>query len=116
MLGSYAEKFIYFHFNEIEFGHAHNFYLFFWSDLGILGLFTSILLPILFFKLGKKAVKKTKEINNNYYLLSLGIIAAGIGLFIRALFEWGNLISYGSIKIDLTVLDFINNTKLYCNT
>ena len=51
MLGSIAEKFLAFHYNEIEFGHAHNFYLFFWSDLGLLGLFTSILLPIIFFKI-----------------------------------------------------------------
>jgi O-antigen ligase len=101
LLGSFAEKYLNFHYNEIEFGHAHNFYLFFWSDLGLLGLITSILLPVLYFKLCKKALKKTKYINQDYYLLSLGITAAGIGLFIRGLFEWGNLISYGSIKIDL---------------
>lgn len=118
MLGSPAERFIAFHYNEIEFGHAHNFYLFFWSDLGLLGLFTSILLPVLFFKLCSKAIKKTKNLDTDYYLVSLGITAAGIGLFIRGFFEWGNLISYGTIGIDLPfwilliILSYINQNKI----
>lgn len=101
LLGSLSERFIAFHYEEIEFGHAHNFYLFFWTDLGILGLIASILLPITFFKLCSRAVKKTKDFNYQYYFLSIGITAAGLGLFVRAFFEWGNLISYGTIGIDL---------------
>ena len=118
MLGSPAEKFLAFHYDEIEFGHAHNFYLFFWSDLGVLGLFTSILLPIVFFKMCYKAIKKTKNINLDFYLLSIGITAAGLGLFIRGFFEWGNLISYGTIGIDLpfwillVILSYINLNKI----
>ncbi len=101
MLGSPAEKFMAFHYGEIEFGHAHNFYLFFWSDLGLLGLFTSILLPVMFFKMCIRLLHKWKEVDlQNYYLL-LGILAAGVGLFIRGFFEWGNLISYGTLSIDL---------------
>jgi len=118
MLGSPAEKFLAFHYDEIAFGHAHNFYLFFWSDLGVLGLFTSILLPIVFFKMCYKAIKKTKNINLDFYLLSIGITAAGLGLFIRGFFEWGNLISYGTIGIDLpfwillVILSYINLNKI----
>ena len=114
MLGTHAERFLAFHYNEIEFGHAHNFYLFFWSDLGLLGLFTSILLPIVFFKMCIKAIRKTKKFNPDYNLLSIGILGAGIGLFIRAFFEWGNLISYGTIGVDLpfwllmVILSYIN--------
>ena len=117
-LGSPAENFLAFHYTEIEFGHAHNFYLFFWSDLGILGLFSAILLPILFFRLSYKAVKKTRNINLDYYLLSIGITASGIGLFIRGFFEWGNLISYGTIGIDLPfwiliiLLSYINANEI----
>jgi O-antigen ligase len=120
MLGTPAEKFLAFHFNKIEFGHAHNFYLFYWSDLGILGLFSAILLPVLFFRLSHKAIKKTKDTNLDYYLITLGITAAGIGLFIRGLFEWGNLISYGTIGTDLPfwiliiILSYINMNQINC--
>ena len=102
MLGSPAEKFILFHYNEIQFGHAHNFYLFFWSDMGLLGLFTSLFLPVVYFKLCSQALKKAKELHNlEYQYLVLSLTGAGIGLFFRGLFEWGNLISYGTINGDL---------------
>lgn len=115
LLGSPEEKLLSYHYGEIEFGHAHNFYLFFWSDLGLLGLFTSILLPYIFFKLGFLNFRKLKTTENEYYYLNLGIIASGIGLFIRAIFEWSSLISYGTITLDLPfwilimILCYINN-------
>lgn len=101
MLGTHAEKFILFHYNEIEFGHAHNFYLFFFSDMGILGLITSLMLPYVFIWMGFQTMKKFKGFSNEYYWLTVGITAAGIGLFIRGFFEWGNLISYGTLGKDL---------------
>jgi hypothetical protein len=75
----------------------------------------------MFFRLAIKAIKKTRKINSDYYLLSLGIFAAGIGLFIRAFFEWGNILSYGSIVIDLPfslmiiLLSYIVNKKINDN-
>lgn len=101
LIGSPEENLLAFHYNQIEFGHAHNFFLFFWSDLGLLGLFTSIFLPIVFFYLCYKSLKRLKSQNSDYYVLSIGITAAGIGMFIRAIFEWGNIISYGTINLDL---------------
>ena len=101
MLGSAAEKYISLHIDQIEFGHAHNFYLFFLTDLGIPGFITSLFLPYAFISLGLKTIKKFKNIHIEYYWLSMGITAAGIGLFIRGFFEWGNLISYGTLESDL---------------
>lgn len=101
LIASHQAHFLLFHYNEIEFGHAHNFYLFFWSDLGILGLFTSLLLPYTYLKMGLSTIKENKNINRDHYLLTLGLVAAGMGLFIRAFFEWGNLISYGTLGTDL---------------
>ena len=101
MLGSTAEQYISLHINQIEFGHAHNFYLFFLTDLGILGLFTALFLPYVFISLSVKTIKKFKNNSTEYYCLTMGITAAGIGLFIRGLFEWGNLISYGTLESDL---------------
>ncbi len=119
ILGSPAEKFILFHYNEIQFGHAHNFYLFFWSDMGLLGLFTSLLLPVVYFKLCSKALKRSKSLRNQeFYYLVLAFTGSGIALFIRGLFEWGNLISYGTINSDLpfwivfSILIFLNMNKL----
>ncbi len=119
ILGSPAEKFILFHYNEIQFGHAHNFYLFFWSDMGLLGLFTSLLLPVVYFKLCIKALKRSKSLfNQEYYYLVLAITGSGIALFIRGLFEWGNLISYGTINSDLpfwivfSILIYLNMNKI----
>ena len=101
MLGSAAEQYISVHINQIEFGHAHNFYLFFLADMGIPGLITALFLPYVFISLSVKTIRKFKNINNEYYWLTMGITAAGIGLFIRGLFEWGNLISYGTLESDL---------------
>ena len=101
MLGSPAEKYLLHYYYQIEFGHAHNFYLFFLTDMGILGLFTSLFLPYVFISIGFKTMKKFKNVNKEFYWLSTGITAAGIGLFIRGLFEWGNLISYGTLESDL---------------
>jgi len=117
MIGSPQEHFLALHYHEIEFGHAHNFYLFFWSDLGLLGLFTSFLLPFTYFKIGYISLKRFKYLNRKYYLLTLGLIAGGIGLFVRAIFEWGNLISYGTLTADLPFwISFILLIYLYNNS
>ena len=101
MLGSPAERLIAFHSEEIEFGHAHNFYLFLWSDLGIPGLVTSIFLPISFFKICSQNLRKLRSFNKEYYYLTIGILASGVGLFIRGIYEWSCLISYGTITSDM---------------
>jgi O-antigen ligase len=101
MLGSPEELYISHHMNMIEFGHAHNFYLFLLSDMGICGLLVSLFLPAVFFRINISVIKKYKELDQNIYLLSLGIMAAGIAFFIRGIFEWGNILSYGTLGSDL---------------
>lgn len=118
MLGSPAGNLIAWHYRIIEFGHAHNFYLFFWSDLGLPGLITSIFLPFSFFKLGFKNLKRLKHYNEEYYYLTLGILAGGLGMFIRGIYEWSGLISYGTISSDMPfwiifiILWYINCKKI----
>lgn len=101
VIGSNEWLFLSRHIESISYGHAHSFYLFFLSELGILGLFTAIIFPVIFFSLGYRTVKKIKNDNNFLYVLVIGIQAAGISLFIRGIFEWGGLISYGAIASDL---------------
>ena len=101
LIGSPQELFLRKVVNQIEFGQAHNFFLFLYTDLGILGLITSIMIPFSFLKIGNRLMKETKQNNNVIYSLVLGIQGAGIALFIRGLFEWAGIFSYGTLTYDL---------------
>ena len=119
LFSSPAELFLRHHFSQIEFGHAHNFYLFFFSDLGILGLLLSLALPLLFLKIAFQTISILHKEKKELYYLSVGITAFGISLFVRAIFEWSGLISYGTIGFDLpfwllfVVIIFINKKVVH---
>ena len=101
LIGSPQELFLRKVVNQIEFGQSHNFYFFLYTDLGILGFMTSLLIPFTFLKTGNRLKKETKKNNNVIYPLVLGIQGAGIAIFIRGLFEWAGIFSYGTITYDL---------------
>ncbi|MCK9425670.1 MAG: O-antigen ligase family protein [Ignavibacteriaceae bacterium] len=119
LLGSSAELFLRHHFSQIEFGHAHSFYLFFFSDLGILGFLLSLALPFLFLKIAFQTISILQKEKKELYYLSVGITAFGISMFVRAIFEWGGLISYGTIGFDLpfwllfAIIIFINKKVIH---
>lgn len=101
MFGTPQEYFLTRLINQIEFGHAHNFYLFLYTDLGLLGLIVSLLIPFTFIKMSNSIIKNlNREKDYNYYLV-VGLKASGISLFIRGLFEWAGIFSYGTISYDL---------------
>jgi len=81
--------------------NSHNFYLMFFSDMGILGFVTSLMLPVVFFIISFRTTKQLSVADGKIYYIIIGIIAAGIGLFIRGLFEAIGLIFYGYITADL---------------
>lgn len=101
LLGSPQEIFLLRHYNQLEYGHAHNFYLFLFSDLGIPGLILSISLPIIFLKITFELIKNLKNQENRINLIIVGVTASGSSLFVRGFLEWGNLLSYGQIRMDL---------------
>ena len=101
MLGSPEEYFLSRHINSIGFGQAHNFYLFLYTDLGILGLLVSLLIPFTFLNLSHQLIKEVKEKNITLFSLLVGIQASGIALFIRGVFEWAGIFSYGTLTLDL---------------
>lgn len=101
MIGSSDWFFLNRHIDSIGMGHAHNFYLFFLSELGILGFIASITIPFVFFKLGYKTLKRIQDPENKYYSIVIGLNAAGLAVFTRGLFEWGGIVSYGMISNDL---------------
>jgi O-antigen ligase len=101
MIGSSDWFFLNHHIDSIEMGHAHNFYLFFLSELGILGLIASMTIPFVFFKVGYNTLKKIQDPKNKYYSIVIGLNAAGLAVFTSGLFEWGGIVSYGMISNDL---------------
>lgn len=89
-------------------GHSHNFLLFRWAELGLLGLFTTLWLYVYFPFRGFSLFKKSfRENNTEIYLLSglaLSIIA---GIFVRSVFEATGILSHGWISRDLPFWLFI---------
>lgn len=102
LLNSYeGQIFIELQKNTFGFNDSHNFYLALFSDLGVLGLIVSFLLPYVFMKIATKALKLSKIMKNEGYKIILGFTAIGIGMFIRGLFEGISLITYGWITVDM---------------
>ena len=102
LLNSYeGQLFIELQKNSLGFNGSHNFYLALFSDLGVLGLLVSFLLPYVFLKIAKKTLKLSKMLKCKEYKIILGLTAIGIGMFVRGLFEGISLITYGWITVDM---------------
>lgn len=101
MLGSPQEYLFLKHFESIQFGHAHNFYLFYFSDLGLPGLLLALAFPVIFLTIGYKVIRELKKEGNNFYFLGVGVQAAGLAIFVRGIFEWGGILSFGALSGDL---------------
>jgi len=81
--------------------HPHNFFLYFTAENGILGLLTSIVFFVMFFYFAFKALQLTKNIHNDYFILSTSITGIGIAIFIRSFIEVTGYLTYGYITTDL---------------
>jgi O-antigen ligase len=101
MIGSWQEQQIAWIYENAGLGHTHNFVLFKFSELGILGLITAFAVPIVFLKTAVDILKITKDRSPNTYILVVCIIGSGIGLFARSFFESTGILSYGWITRDL---------------
>lgn len=84
-----------------DINQTHNFYLFFFSDLGVAGFILSLALPVVYFTNCKKILNVLRSSQNSDYCLVVGLIGTGIFIFTRGLFEQMNIISYGHIYYDL---------------
>ncbi len=81
--------------------HPHNFFLFYTAENGILGLFTSIMFFVMFFYYAIKAMRLTKNIDYDFYVLTVTITGIGVGLFFRSFIEVTGYLIYGYITRDL---------------
>ncbi len=82
-------------------GAAHNFFLYKFAEMGVLGLASAIYLFVIFFKFSFKTEKMTKNINKDYHIISVAISSIGLGLLGRSFLEATSLISNGWITRDL---------------
>jgi O-antigen ligase len=97
----WGRLFIYYH--EVTEGanFSHNFFLVFFSDMGVLGLLTAIFLPIIYFKIGIETIKKYKSgYDENYYLIVV-LFAAGTSIIARNFFNSIGILFYGGVTTDL---------------
>lgn len=111
VIGSIGEETIRFQMDIIDVGHAHNFYLFYFSEMGIGGFIVALMLPIVFLFVGSKNIKYYRGGNLGDYYTVLAIQGTGLGMFVRGFIEANNLASYGWLTGDLSfwILFMVNS-------
>lgn len=80
---------------------AHNIFLVFFSDMGIPGLITIIALPVVYFRIGIKTIKKYKDQAPEIYYLIVALFAAGTSVIVRNIFNSIGLLYVGGLVTDL---------------
>jgi O-antigen ligase len=120
MLGTWDEQSINFVYSEAGLGHAHNFFLFYFSELGLMGLFFTVAFAVLFFNLAFQYFNKFKENNIADFKLAALAISLFTGALARGIFESIGIFSYGWIERDLPLwivlavfFSSINKNRLY---
>ena len=102
MLNDYfGQLFIFFADVSVSVNLAHNIFLVFFSEMGILGLATIIALPIIYFRIGIKTIIKYKNESSWKYYLIVALFAAGASVIFRNIFNSIGLLYIGGIHTDL---------------
>ncbi len=99
-LGSWNERSIYFVYKEAGTGHAHNFWLYRFSELGIFGFIGAVALPVIFFYLIFRLGKYIKN-KHEYSVIIVAITGSILGLLYRSMFESTGFLTNGWITRDL---------------
>lgn len=80
---------------------SHNFFLTFFTDMGVLGFITAIFLPVIYLLIGYNTLLKYKKESINTYYLIVGLFASGSSIILRNLFNGIGLLYVGGIQTDL---------------
>ena len=80
---------------------SHNFFLFFFSEMGIFGLITALALPVIFFMIGIRTIIAYKNGMVYQYYLIVSLFSIGAAMFVRSMAESIGLLYYGAITADL---------------
>lgn len=99
-MGSWTERELYV-LQQIASSPAHNFFLMRASEEGLLGFISAVGIFFVYFKYGFAMIKKTRNTNENFFIISVGITAIGAGLFVRSFFEATGIFTNGWITRDL---------------
>lgn len=120
MLGTWDEQSINFVYSEAGLGHAHNFFLFYFSELGLLGLLFTVAFTVLFYNLAFRYFNKFKGNNNTDFRITALAISIFTGALARGVFESIGIFSYGWIERDLPLwivlavfFSIINKNRVY---
>lgn len=81
--------------------NAHSFFLVFFSDMGLPGLFLALSLPVIFFRIGFLTIKKYLHEDSYKHLLAILLTASAGSMFIRGIVDGIGLLAYGFITTDL---------------
>lgn len=80
---------------------SHNFFLTLFTDMGILGIITAIVLPVIYFRIGIQTLNKYRNGSIETYYLITALFAGGTSIIVRNLFNSIGLIYVGGIHTDL---------------
>jgi len=80
---------------------SHNFFLRSYSDLGILGLISALLIPAVFFRIGIRTIRCYKSGDRKTYFIILALFASGAAMFLRSVVDDIGILTYGWIAADL---------------
>lgn len=80
---------------------SHNFFLRSYTDLGILGLFSALLIPLIYFRIGIKTIQFYRKGNKKTYYVILAIFISGATMFLRSAVDDIGILTYGWITADL---------------
>jgi O-antigen ligase len=80
---------------------SHSIILLFFSDMGVLGLLTVLVLPVIYFKVGFKTLSNFKNSQSWKYYYIVALFTAGATMFLRGIVDDIGLLSYGVISADL---------------
>lgn len=95
---------------------SHNFFLTLFTDMGILGLLTAIILPIIYFRIGIKTIRHYKKGKSETYYLIIALFASGTSIIVRNLFNSIGLIYVGGIHTDLPFWIIFSSLIYFYNT
>lgn len=97
----YGKVFLYFADTSLNLNLAHNIFLVFFSDMGLLGLATILMLPYIYFRIGIKTLIKYKNESKESYYFIIALFAAGTSVIFRNVFNSIGLLYIGGIHTDL---------------
>jgi O-antigen ligase len=80
---------------------SHNFFLRSYTDLGILGLISALLIPVIYFRIGLKTVQYYRKGNKKTYYVLLALFISGATMFLRSAVDDIGILTYGWIAADL---------------